>query len=140
MKVFYCLITNLLLCIFYDIGIEILEKYMPISKCDVGIGIMFRYGIILLSLTMLLQMIIKLYVKKRTYITLLPILIPMLYWLSYYDIFPYRSFFILVVNWVVCMIYYLSLIHISSQGIINEILSFYYNDKPIHVTKCEYHR
>ena len=109
MKVFYCLITNLLLCIFYDIGIEILEKYMPISKCDVGIGIMFRYGIILLSLTMLLQMIIKLYVKKRAYITLLPILIPMVYWLSYYDIFPYRSFFILVVNWVVCMIYYMAL-------------------------------
>ena len=109
MKVFYCLITNLLLCIFYDIGIEILENRKPISKCDVGIGIMFRYGIILLSLTMLLQMIIKLYVKKRTYITLLPILIPMLYWLSYYDIFPYRSFFILVVNWVVCMIYYMAL-------------------------------
>ena len=109
MKVFYCLITNLLLCIFYDIGIEILENRKPISKCDVGIGIMFRYSIILLSLTMLLQMIIKLYVKKRAYITLLPILIPMLYWLSYYDIFPYRSFFILVVNWVVCMIYYMIL-------------------------------
>lgn len=39
MKVFYCLIANLLLCIFYDIGIEILEKYMPISKWNVGIGI-----------------------------------------------------------------------------------------------------
>ena len=109
MKVFYCLITKLLLCIFYDIGIEILENRKPISICDGGIGIMFRYSIILLSLTMLLQMIIKLYVKKRAYITLLPILIPMLYWLSYYDIFPYRSFFILVVNWVVCMIYYMIL-------------------------------
>lgn len=29
---------------------------------------------------------------------------------------------------------------LTSQDIINEILSFYYNDKPIHVAKCEYHR
>lgn len=29
---------------------------------------------------------------------------------------------------------------LTPQDIINEILSFYYNDKPIHVIKCEYHR
>lgn len=72
MNILYCIIASLLLCIFYVGGIEILEKYMPIAKWDIGMEITFLYSIILLLLTMLLQMIIKLYIEKRKYIALLP--------------------------------------------------------------------
>ena len=116
MNILYCIIASLLLCIFYVGGIEILEKYMPIAKWDIGMEITFLYSIILLLLTMLLQMIIKLYIEKRKYIALLQFFIPMLYWLSYYDIFPYRSFFLIVLNWMVCMIYYIALKIIIRNG------------------------
>lgn len=116
MKVLYCIIASLLLCAFYVTGIDILEKYVPVFKWDVGMGITFSYSVILLLLTMLMQMTIKLYIKRWKFIALLPLFIPMLYWLSYYDIFPYRSFFLAVLSCTVCIIYHIALKVIICNG------------------------
>lgn len=58
---------------------------------DVSIGILFRFSIVILFLTLLAGMFILRLTRKKLLIVL-PVIMPVLLWSNHLDIFPHRAF------------------------------------------------
>lgn len=91
MKIFISFIMNIILCIAYCLCIDMVNIYKPIAHMDISMGILFRIGVILMFLTLLMGMLAVRFTKRK-YLMALPMIIPILLWSAYMGVFPYRSF------------------------------------------------
>ena len=91
MKIFISFIMNIILCIAYCLCIDMVNIYKPIAHMDISMGILFRIGVMVMFLTLLIGMLAVRFTKRK-YLMALPIIIPILLWSTYIGVFPYRSF------------------------------------------------
>ena len=91
MKILISFIMNIILCIAYCLCIDMVNIYKPIAHMDISMGILFRIGVILMFLTLLMGMLAVRFTKRK-YLMALPMIIPILLWSAYIGVFPYRSF------------------------------------------------
>ena len=82
---------NIILCIAYCLCIDMVNIYKPIAHMDISMGILFRIGVMVMFLTLLIGMLAVRFTKRK-YLMVLPIIIPILLWSAYIRVFPYRSF------------------------------------------------
>ena len=91
MKIFISFIMNIILCIAYCLCIDMVNIYKPIAHMDISMGILFRIGVILMFLTLLMGMLAVRFTKRK-YLMALPMIIPILLWSAYIGVFPYRYY------------------------------------------------
>lgn len=91
MKTFIPFILNIICCAAYCVCLNQINICKPIAHMDVSIGILFRFSIVVLFLTLLAGMFI-LRLTRRKFLIALPVIMPVLLWGNYLDIFPHRAF------------------------------------------------
>ena len=114
MKTHVPIIISIFWGVVYCLCINQVNIYRPIAHMDISIGILFRLSAIIMFLTLLTGMLTVRFTQKK-YLTVIPIIMPILLWSYYIKLFPYRS---LVYMGISALIY---LIHIS--------ILWHYNNK-----------
>lgn len=118
MNIYIPIIISIIFCMAYCLCINLVNIYKPIAHMDISIGILFRLSVIIMFLTLLMGMLTVRFAKRK-YLTVIPIIMPILLWGFYVKLFPYRSFVYMGIS---ALIY---LIHIS--------ILWYYNNKAKYI-------
>lgn len=104
MRIFIPFIMNITLCVVYSLCIEQINIYKPIAHMDISTGILFRLSIMVMFLTLLIGMLVVRFTKRK-YLMVLPIIMPILLWSAYINIFPYRSFVYMGISALIYLTY-----------------------------------
>lgn len=104
MKILALVILNITCCAAYCVCLNQINICKPIAHMDVSIGILFRFSIVILFLTLLAGMFI-LRLTRRKFLIALPVIMPVLLWSNHLDIFPHRAFVYMGLSIVIYGIY-----------------------------------
>lgn len=104
MKILVLVILNIICCAAYCVCLNQINICKPIAHMDVSIGILFRFSIAVLFLTLLAGMFI-LRLTRRKFLIVLPVIMPVLLWSNHLDIFPHRAFVYMGLSIVIYGIY-----------------------------------
>lgn len=104
MKILVPVILNIICCATYCVCLNQINACKPIAHMDVSIGILFRFSIVILFLTLLAGMFILRLTRKKLLIVL-PVIMPVLLWSNHLDIFPHRAFVYMGLSIVIYGIY-----------------------------------
>lgn len=99
----------------YCFCISQVNTYRPITHMDISIGVLLRLSIIVMFLTLLIGMLMA-QSTKRKYLTITPLIIPILLWGSYIKLFPYRSFIYMGISILIYLIYISILWHYNHKA------------------------
>ncbi len=91
MRVILLIILNIIICVIFLLGIDLINWVCPLAKQDVAIGITFRFGAVVLFVSLLIVLLINLILSRRKIYFFIPYLICFAYWISGVQAMPYRS-------------------------------------------------
>ena len=103
-KIVSSVIVNILLCLIYYWLVEIFNLYKPIIHWNISFGITFQFGVIILFITLFIEMLIFFFIKNKL-VRWIPLILPLLYCLTYYHIFPYRLIVYIFLNITIYLLY-----------------------------------
>lgn len=115
MKIYIPIILNIIFSMAYCFCISLVNTYRPITHMDISIGVLLRLSIIVMFLTLLIGMLMA-QSTKRKYLTIIPLIIPILLWGSYIKLFPYRSFIYMGISILIYLIYISILWHYNHKA------------------------
>ena len=114
MKTLVTFILNIICCAAYCVCLDLIHVCRPIAHMDVSIGILFRFSIAILFLTLQAGMFI-LRLTRRKLLIALPVIIPVLLWSNHLDIFPRRAFVYMGLSIVIYGLYLSICSHLSNR-------------------------
>ena len=114
MKTFIPFILNIICCAAYCVCLNQINVCRPIAHMDVSIGILFRFSIVVLFLTLLAGMFI-LRLTRRKLLIALPVIMPVLLWGNHLDIFPRRAFVYMGLSIVIYGLYLFICSHLANR-------------------------
>ena len=114
MKTFIPFILNIICCAAYCVCLNQINVCRPIAHMDVSIGILFRFSIVVLFLTLLAGMFI-LRLTRRKLLIALPVIMPVLLWGNHLDIFPHRAFVYMGLSIVIYGLYLFICSHLANR-------------------------
>ena len=114
MKTLVPFILNIICCAAYCVCLNHINACRPIAYMDVSIGILFRFSIVVLFLTLLAGMFI-LRLTRRKLLIALPVIMPVLMWVNHLDIFPRRAFVYMGLSIVIYGLYLSICSHLSNR-------------------------
>ena len=113
-KTLVLFILNIICCAAYCVCFNQINVCRPIAHMDVSIGILFRFSIVVLFLTLLAGMFI-LRLTQRKLLIALPVIMPVLMWVNHLDIFPRRAFVYMGLSIVIYGMYLSICNHLLNQ-------------------------
>ena len=114
MKTLVTFILNIICCAAYCVCLDLINVCRPIAHMDVSIGILFRFSIAILFLTLQAGMF-TLRLTRRKLLIALPVIIPVLLWSNHLDLFPRRAFVYMGLSIVIYGLYLSICSHLSNR-------------------------
>ena len=116
MRVILLIILNIIICVIFLLGIDLINWVCPLAKQDVAMGITFRFGAVVLFVSLLIVLLINLLLSRRKIYFFIPYLICFAYWISGVQAMPYRSWAYMFLSFVLIGVYEWFLIRYNKRG------------------------
>ena len=107
---------NIIICVIFLLGIDLINWVCPLAKQDVAMGITFRFGAVVLFVSLLIVLLINLLLSRRKIYFFIPYLICFAYWISGVQAMPYRSWAYMFLSFVLIGVYEWFLIRYNKRG------------------------
>lgn len=114
MKTLVLFILNIICCAVYGVCLNQINVCRPVAHMDVSIGILFRFSIVVLFLT-LLAGVFLLRLTQRKLLMGIPVVMPVLLWGNHLDIFPHRAFVYMGLSMVIYGLYLCICVYLTKK-------------------------